>query len=509
VAYTPITIKYSVSNSTPTLLNVAEPAYSYTSNTLFIGTAGSDGAIAVGGQLYVAQQQIIFNSVNAAFSAANSAGSGAASVYANGAFTAANSAGVYANAAFAKANTNNLTVSLIDTIGNISNVVSNVTTLRFDSDSGFDVNSLSQGIVKVGMNSTFKYWQVNGITYLTAEGIDTVNFLPTNGITITADGGTTPQSIRFDGSIIFNVANSSAVYANASFAAANTKFSSSGGTIAGDTNITGNLTVVGTTTYANTQTVLIADNILTLNAAIGQSAQPTVNAGIEVDRGAQPNAQFLWIETAGKWSANNGNNSIYIASESAESYANAAFLQANTPSYTSNSAASYANVAFATANTKFNSSGGTISGDVTVTGNIIPSASVTYNLGTPTNRWKDLYLSGTTINLGNARIESDETSGGILLIPTPTANVPNPTALFISSNGSLTTVQTTGGIVTAANLEQAGANTANSVPVDVRINLAFNQANSGFETANSSALYANSAFAAANSITTNIKGGSF
>jgi hypothetical protein len=589
MAYTPITIKYSTANSTPTLLNVAEPAYSYTSNTLFIGTEGNDGAIAVGGQYYIAQQQIIFNSVNAAFSTANSAVTGGGSLYANTAFVAANSAGVYANAAFAKANTNNLTVSLIDTVGNISNVVSNVTTLRFDSDSGFDVNSLSQGIVKVGMNSTFKYWQVNGVTYLTAEGIDTVNFLPTNGITITANGNTTPQSIQFDGSIIFNVANSSSAYANAAFAAANTKFSSSGGTITGpisglgnskldfttygsntayltttnndstalfmaagsaelyantnvtirantkgtsqnwtfgedgtlilpasgtisglkDVNITGNLTVVGTTTYANTQTVLIADNILTLNAAIGQSAQPLVNAGIEVDRGAQPNAQFLWIETAGKWSANNGNNSIYIASESAESYANAAFLQANTPSYTSNSAASYANAAFATANTKFNSSGGTISGDVTVTGNIIPSASVTYNLGTPTNRWKDLYLSGTTINLGNARIESDETSGGILLIPTPTANVPNPTALFISSNGSLTTVQTTGGIVTAANLEQAGANTANSVPVDIKINLAFNQANSGFETANSSSVYANSAFAAANSITTNIKGGSF
>ena len=183
MAYTPITIKYSTANSTPTLLNVAEPAYSYTSNTLFIGTEGNDGAIAVGGQYYIAQQQIIFNSVNAAFSTANSAVTGGGSLYANTAFVAANSAGVYANAAFAKANTNNLTVSLIDTVGNISNVVSNVTTLRFDSDSGFDVNSLSQGIVKVGMNSTFKYWQVNGVTYLTAEGIDTVNFLPRNGIT--------------------------------------------------------------------------------------------------------------------------------------------------------------------------------------------------------------------------------------------------------------------------------------------------------------------------------------
>jgi len=126
-----------------------------------------------------------------------------------------------ANSAFTRANTSNLTISLIDAVGNISNVVSNVTTLRFDSDSGFDVNSLSQGIVKVGMNSTFKYWKINGVTYLTAEGIDTINFLPTNGITITANGNSSPQSIQFDGSIIFDKANAANVLAQASFDKAN------------------------------------------------------------------------------------------------------------------------------------------------------------------------------------------------------------------------------------------------------------------------------------------------
>ena len=119
----------------------------------------------------------------------------------------------------------------------------------------------------------------------------------------------------------------------------------------GNTLITGNLTVTGYTTYTNTSTVLIADNIITVNAAIDQSAQPSVNAGIEVDRGAQPNAQFIWVETAGKWSANNGNNSFYIASESAETYANAAFIQANTGITYSLSAGVYANGAFTTANT--------------------------------------------------------------------------------------------------------------------------------------------------------------
>ena len=286
---TSIQIKSSTSNAAPTTLNVAEPAYSYVSNTLFIGTTGSNGAIAIGGQFYVAQQAQIFTKVNAAF------------LHANTPSYTANSAALYANSAFAAA------------------------------------NNASDTWVRNQANAAFL--QANTPSY---------------------------------------VANSASAYANGAFAAANTKFSSSGGTITGDTNITGNLTVVGTTTYANTQTVLIADNILTLNAAIGQAAQPSVNAGIEVDRGAQPNAQFLWIESAGKWSANNGNGSIYIAAESAESYANAAFLvannatgtdltqnssitavfahanagflQANTPSYTANSAATYANGAFAAAN---------------------------------------------------------------------------------------------------------------------------------------------------------------
>jgi hypothetical protein len=188
MSYTPITIKYSSANSTPVTLNVAEPAYSYASNTFFIGTQDSNGYIPIGGYFYIDQQAQIFAKTNSAFN---------------------------------KANTNNLTISLIDTGGNISNVVSNVTTLRFDSDSGFDVNSLSQGVVKVGLNSTFKYWQVNGITYLTAQGIDTVNFLPTNGISITANGSASPQTIQFDGSIIFDKSNSSAIYANSAFAAAN------------------------------------------------------------------------------------------------------------------------------------------------------------------------------------------------------------------------------------------------------------------------------------------------
>lgn len=50
-------------------------------------------------------------------------------------------------------------------------------------------------------------------------------------------------------------------------------------------------------------------------------------------------------------------------------------------------------------------------------GNLIPSANVTYSLGSLTNQWKDLYLSGSTIYLGNTTIKSS--NGGITVAPAP------------------------------------------------------------------------------------------
>ena len=44
---------------------------------------------------------------------------------------------------------------------------------------------------------------------------------------------------------------------------------------------------------------------------------------------------------------------------------------------------------------------------VTIAGNLNPNANVTYNLGNTTNRWNTLYLSGSTIYLGNATIRSN------------------------------------------------------------------------------------------------------
>jgi hypothetical protein len=90
-----------------------------------------------------------------------------------------------------------LNVALSNASNVLSNNISSVTTLSFDIESGFDVTDQGNGVARVAMNSTFKYWEVDGQPGLTATGLDTVNFLTGSGISITANGSNTPQSIEF------------------------------------------------------------------------------------------------------------------------------------------------------------------------------------------------------------------------------------------------------------------------------------------------------------------------
>ena len=53
-------------------------------------------------------------------------------------------------------------------------------------------------------------------------------------------------------------------------------------------------------------------------------------------------------------------------------------------------------------------------------GNIIPSANITYDLGTSSNRWRDLWLSGNTIYIGEANITAN--GSAITLPPGSTIN---------------------------------------------------------------------------------------
>ena len=63
--------------------------------------------------------------------------------------------------------------------------------------------------------------------------------------------------------------------------------------------LTGDLTVSGTVTTINTETIELADNIILLNSnAIGV---PTQSAGFEIHRGSETNVQFVWDEANDRW----------------------------------------------------------------------------------------------------------------------------------------------------------------------------------------------------------------
>lgn len=73
--------------------------------------------------------------------------------------------------------------------------------------------------------------------------------------------------------------------------------------LTGNLVVGGNLTVSGTTTSVNTETINLADNIITLNS--NATGSPTENAGIEVNRGTSASVTLRWNEANDKWELTN------------------------------------------------------------------------------------------------------------------------------------------------------------------------------------------------------------
>ena len=69
-----------------------------------------------------------------------------------------------------------------------------------------------------------------------------------------------------------------------------------------DVVVAGNLTVQGTTTSIETTNTDITDNVITLNKGEVGAGVTSTTAGIEIDRGTDPNRSLVWTENfGGKW----------------------------------------------------------------------------------------------------------------------------------------------------------------------------------------------------------------
>ena len=270
---------------------------------------------------------------------------------AQGAYDKANSANVLAQASFNFANTANIKVDSAYAFANIANTTADASFAKANA-----ANVLAQASFDFANTANIKVDSAFAFANIANIKVDAA-FTQANAANVLAQAAfdkANTSNTTADAS--FAKANAANVLAESAFVRANNSLNvQSGGSVTGDVTVTGNLTVVGQTVYANTSTVVIADNILTLNSAINQASAPTVNAGIEIDRGSSDNVSILWNETSDTWTfTNDGSNYLEIADAAR---LNSAFALANTANTTadagfakSNSANVFAQAAFNKAN---------------------------------------------------------------------------------------------------------------------------------------------------------------
>jgi hypothetical protein len=100
----------------------------------------------------------------------------------------------------------------------------------------------------------------------------------------------------------------------------------------------------------------------------------------------------------------------------------------------------------------------TVNGGSTFTGNLLPSANITYNLGSPTQRWNEIFLAANTIDIGGATISADIETGSLIL------KGPNG-AEFVLTGSSPTDSFGIFGVVEAGNTSPATSTTTGALRV--------------------------------------------
>ena len=380
-----------------------------------------------------------------------------------------------------------LTVAEIDSGNTLSNSVSSISTLSFDQDSGFAIDDVGNGVAKVRTNSTFKTLVVDGQANLVAQGLDTLEIISGNGISLTTDPNSDPKSLTISGTygdsnvsaLLTNYATTSyvdteisnlvasapatldtlnelasALNDDANFATTVTNLignnSSNIATLQtevtaldnqvanlnyyDDTNVTTFLSDIGSNSITTTGNI-------TADYFVGNgSALTGINAGANVTVSdtppTSPSAGDVWIDS------NIGVQLIYIDDGDSSQWVDMQYTIQNVGggSYGDSDVLSYLGA---------------------VSGNIIPSSNVTYNLGSETNRWNTLYLAGNTIDLGGAQIKADPDAGTIALIPQVTPGQNSTKAIVIGRRGISTVDTDNSGQVSSADIESA-ATSANT-----------------------------------------------
>ena len=211
-----------------------------------------------------------------------------------------------------------------------------------------------------------------------------------NGTSLAVGGNVTANYFLGDGSQLSGIITS---VANINNGTSNVSIDTANANITVGVNGTANVVVISTG-------LLATDGNVSANYFLGNGSQLTgIDAGPVTTVGntapVSPAQGDIWINS------DTGTQYIYFSSGGNSQWAE---MEAD-QSFTSSGGDSYGNanvVAY---------------GESGWSGNIIPAANVTYNLGSNANRWQDIWLANSTIYLGEASISADD---GAIVLPANT-----------------------------------------------------------------------------------------
>jgi hypothetical protein len=251
MANTVIQLKYSESTATPASLNVSEPAYSNSSNKLFIGLAGNQ-VIAIGGKYYTDLVDAATDAnTNSTIVKRDASGMFSATAVKASLFGNANTA-----AAWQTARTIGVSGDANGTVSIDGSANANIPlTLGSTGVSAGTYGGATQ-IPTFVVDSKGRLTSAANVAISTSFGIagDTGTGTVAGGETLTIVGrdGITTVAVDANNSILVDVDN--------------TVFRTTGGTITGDLAVTGNLVISGNTITQDVETMKVEDSLIQLAA---------------------------------------------------------------------------------------------------------------------------------------------------------------------------------------------------------------------------------------------------
>jgi len=289
MANTVIQLKFSTATDKPPLLNIGEPAYSYTSNTLFIGTSDGLATLNIGGYHYTSQIDDATDANTASKLVKRDASGGFSATYVR--------ASLFGNA----------------------NTTTKLETARNFSIDGADVDSSAvsfdgtgavvlQGNLKTTGVSSGTYGGASNIPVFTVDSKGRLSYAAnvaiSTSLTVSADTGTNTVNLATD-TLTFvggdGITTSIDPTDSVKIDVDNTVVRTTGNqTITGDVTITGNLNISGNTITVDSEVLRVNDSIILLaNNNIGD----TVDIGFAAHYGPTSDEHTGLVRHAadGKW----------------------------------------------------------------------------------------------------------------------------------------------------------------------------------------------------------------